>query len=355
MTFEDFINYISKNHQDQNLLLKNTADGSLKAPEDMVAGNDTLVVVSADGNNMTRYLLINEPLDNDAVLVAKEGSGYTIEITDNTGIISGIDYGTSLQGVLENIIKPEHAILNVIDGDNNLVPLLTQITNVGNIDGSWVYDYRYIETLTGNDHFFEVVAQNGTTVIIYTLEPTARTDDAFVLSSIYVINQDSLTISGIPFGISVPAFFNNIIVSKGATARITDNIGFTREMGTIFWDDLLEVTSGDQSKTVTYNLNFLTELNPDKQVEDTVLVELPNSVPNNLILYPNPTSDRFYLKGEKEDETIYVMDLMGRVVNITQINNLKDGISLQEQPSGLYIVLAIDGKHNIRKAKIMKK
>jgi hypothetical protein len=355
MTFEDFIGYISKGHPDQELFLKNASDGSLKAPEDIVAGDDTLVVVSADGNNMTRYLLINEALDDDAVLVAKEGSGYTIEITDNTGKISGIEYGTTLQGVLENIIKPEFAVLNVIDGDNSLVPLLTLMTNAENIDGSWVYEYSYTETLTGNDHYFEVVAQNGTTVIKYLLEPTAGTDDAFVLSSIYEVNQDSLIISGIPFGISVPVFFNNIVVSKGATARITDKIGFTREIGTIYWDDLLEVTSGDQSKTVTYNLNFLTELNPDRQVEDTVGVDLQNSFPNDLIVYPNPTHDRFYLKGEIEDETIYVMDLMGRVVNITHTNNLKDGISLHEHPAGLYIVLAIDGKQNIRKSKIMKK
>lgn len=355
LTFESFNTFISKDHPDQEITLKSAADGSVKAPGDLVVGDDTLVVVSADGNNVTRYLLINQALDNDAVLTAKEGSGYTIEITDNIGKIAGINYGTSILDVLENVIKPEHAILNVIDGDNNLVPLQTQVTSSESIGGIWVYQYSYSETLTGNNHFFQVVAQDGITVITYKLEPTAMADEAFVLSSVYHVDQDSLIISGIPFGISAPVFFNNIIVSQGATARITDKAGFTRETGTIYWDDRLEVTSEDNSKKVTYYLDFLTEANPERKTGDPVRVNLHKPEMKNLTVYPNPTKERFYLKGVEDDERIYVTDLMGRVILISPAKDIQDGISLQEQTSGIYIVVAVDGDQNIRRARIMKK
>ncbi len=157
-----------------------------KGGQDAVAANDTLTVVSADGSNTTKYYLIDLPLDDDAVLIAKEGSGYTIAIDGNAGVISGIDYGVSLKEILENVEKPELATLNVIDDNGQLVSL-----NMVN------YDTAYVDTKVSKSYLFEVIAQDGTT-INYQLEPTSLSDDAFVTSSIFGVDQEQMIISLVP-------------------------------------------------------------------------------------------------------------------------------------------------------------
>jgi hypothetical protein len=358
-TLEQFYLNISKADTGQHLTIHSGIDGSVKELTDNVAGDDTLVVVSADGNNTTRYLLIDLPLDDNAVLTAGEGSGYTIEINGETGVISGLEFGAPLREVLENVIKPELAILNIIDQDDNLVPLQTRTVSSAEqvTEGDariWVYEYEYVDTKVGDSFYFEVIAQNGINKIVYKLEPATSEDDAYVISSIYHVDQDSLIISRIPYGTSVPLFFDNIEVVTGATARVVDKIDFQRETGIMAFDDLLVVTSADQSKTVTYYLDLLTETNPDVFIpEDTTSVG-ENYKAERLLIYPNPTNDRVYVRGISENAEVRLADLSGRVISVYKSTELYDGISLTEQPAGIYMILVSQENMPLRHAKIIK-
>jgi hypothetical protein len=84
------------------------------------------------------------------VLVGKEGSGYTIAYTGSEGTISGIQFGASIEEVLNNIIKPTEAIMSVLDINENLVPL--QLRN---------FNEEYVNTKASNRIFFEVIAEDG--------------------------------------------------------------------------------------------------------------------------------------------------------------------------------------------------
>jgi hypothetical protein len=358
-TLEQFYLNISKADTGQHLTILSGIDGSVKELTDNVAGDDTLVVVSADGNNTTRYLLIDLPLDNNAVLAAAEGSGYTIDIDGETGVISGMEFGAPLKDVLENVIKPELATLNIIDGNDNLVPLKTRTVSSAEqvVEGNaliWVYEYEYVDTRVGDSFYFEVIAQNGINKIVYKLDPGTAEDDAYVISSIYHVDQDSLIISGIPYGTSVPLFFTNIEVVTGATAKVVDKIEFQRETGIMAYDDLLVVTSADQSKTVTYYLDFLTETNPDVFIPDDTTSVRDNYREERLLIYPNPTSDRVYIRGISENAVVRLTDLSGRVISVYKSTELHDGIPLTGQSAGIYMILVSEKNLPMRHAKIIK-
>ena len=354
-TLEQFYLNISKVDSGQELTINSGIDGSVKAPDDPVDGNDTLVVLSADGNNTTRYLLIDQPLDSDAVLVAKEGSGYVIEIEGSSGKITGMDFGVPLREVLDNVIKPTHATLNVIDAGDNLVPLNTRTTSSEYVEGEWVYSYSYVDTRVGDDFSFEVVAQDGVTVITYSLEPDALASDAYVISSVYHVDQENLIISGIPFATSVSLLFQNIDVVRGASVQVNDKAGFLRETGFIWWDDRLVVTSEDQTTTVTYHLDFLTELNPDGPDDEPPLWTEPViQGSGRLQVYPNPANDRVFVRGVPEGAVLYLTDMMGRVVTVKRGEELENGISLSGLASGIYLITVRDGNRSISHARILK-
>lgn len=342
-TLEAFYLDISKAHPEQVLTLKDHSDGSEKSPEDLVSGGDTLIVVSANGENTTKYLLVNQPLDNNAVLVAAEGSGLTIDISDNTGAISGMGYDATLREVLDGVIKPEHAVLHIIDGEGTLIPL--RMMN---------YDTVYVEVKVSDRYFFEVLAQDGVTKITYQLSPVALSSDAFVTSTVYTVDQDSLIISGIPNGTTVPVFFENINIVRGATSFVEDKKKFAREAGFLVYDDRLVVISEDQTVTVTYYLDFMSEENPDRPGGTTHIQDVRFNT-DQLEVYPNPTSDRFYLKGVPEDAIIYLSDLSGRIISIRRSSDIHDGISISDQPAGMYLLMVRDNSHYIGYARIVKK
>jgi hypothetical protein len=62
------------------------------------------------------------------------------------GTISGIQFGATIKEVLNKVIKPENAVINVIDISDNLVPL--QIRN---------FNKTYVDTKASNSIYFEVL------------------------------------------------------------------------------------------------------------------------------------------------------------------------------------------------------
>lgn len=344
LSLENFLALIVKGDPGQVLVMKNGTDGSVKNPGDIVAGGDTLVVTSADGVNVTKYLIISSALDTDAVLVAKDGSGYQVVIDGQNGTITGMKYGAPLVEVLDNLVKPINASLNVLDESDHLVPF--KVLN---------FDTIYVNVKTGGSYFIEVIAQDGVTKIKYEIAPAALANDAFVISTLFEVDQDSLLIADVPYGISLSSFLRYIEASGNATLKITDKTGLERLTGTLAYDDRLVVTSEDLSNTVVYSIDFINEINPDRYVDPTINISRLKHPEDNLLVFPNPTDDRIYIKGLEENERVMIIDGMGRVVKIFQSEETSDGISLYNEPSGVYLILSLDNKGAIKRTKVIKR
>ena len=269
-TVDGFYGNISKADTGQNLTVISGVDGLAKDLVDNIAGDDTLVVVSADSINTTKYLIIDEPLDDNAVLIVKDAyqGSYTITIDDMTGTItgSGIVWGKPVKEILAALIVPDLAIMNVIDQDEDNVPM--KVLN---------YDTNLVDVRMHDSIYLEVVPQNGIDIIKYKLTPASASNDAFVISSLFLVDQDNMTISLIPGGLTSATLLDGIFPVTGATMTILDKYGFERSTGNISLDDKLRVVSEDGSKTVYYYLNLLDEDMPDNNEAPTLSVDITSA------------------------------------------------------------------------------
>lgn len=259
---EQFFGNLSKANPEQHLTVISGTSGAEKGLSDPVSTNDTLVVVSANMKCTTRYTLLNQPLDDNAVLTpVNTPSKLTIEIEGNQGVIRGIAYGDLLKNWLDSLDLPDLATWSVINQNGELVPL--KFLN---------FDTVLVNTRIGDSIYIEVIAQNGATKITYKFEPAALSSDAFVISSAYGVDQEARIISGVLYGTSVPAFWKYVEPVKGAEAVVTDKAGFDRNIGTMGLDDKVKVVSQDGTRTVIYYINFLDEDVPDYNLQPEVTV-----------------------------------------------------------------------------------
>ncbi len=251
----EFLTGVVKADEGQTLKVKALAGGSELAMDAILSLNDTLVVMSADSTNTTKYVLnvSEEGLSSNAVLTS---SRYNINIltnpksagNDDAGIaeIRGFDYGTSLKTIIANINVPAGASLDIIDGSGAYVPL--KRLN---------YDTAYVNVTVNDNIYFDVVAENGITEIIYQLVPSVSENDAFVTSDVYTVVQKDLLIEYIPRGTSVSSLLANILPSAGASIKLVDKLGHERKTGTVVADDKIVVTSPNALNSRAYFISFL--------------------------------------------------------------------------------------------------
>jgi hypothetical protein len=222
-TAAEFLGNINKADEGQSLTIKAIGSGSELAMDKLLSLNDTLVVLSADSTNTTKYILnVDETgLSSNAILTSKL---YNIAIltdpksagNENAGRaeITGFDYGTSLKTIIANITVPAGASLTIIDGTGAYVPL--KMLN---------FDTTYVNVTVNSDIYFDVVAENGVSQIIYQLIPDVNENSAFVTSDVYSVAQKDALIHYVPRGSNVQAFLGNIVASVGATMKLVDKMG----------------------------------------------------------------------------------------------------------------------------------
>ncbi|MFT5566961.1 MAG: hypothetical protein ACI81Y_001909 [Glaciecola sp.] len=82
---------------------------------------------------------------------------------------------------------------------------------------------------------------------------------------------------------------------------------------------------------------------------------LVRSTQNLILIYPNPTKDKLYINGLKENMSMALYDTLGRVVSQKEISPGSNSIDLQNFQSGLYNLILIDSAGNIHsRQKIVK-
>ncbi len=240
-TVQQFIDNITKADEEQTLQFIATADGSELGLTDVLLNSDSLHVAAADSSNFTTYVLevTASGLKDNARLTS---TTYTITENGSTGTVEGIAYGTTLVDALANVEKDADATLSIVNGNDELVG-----------KNSVTADGQVVLRTVSSDIYFEVVAQDKLTKMLYQLKPVKTATDAFVLSDVYEVTD--VLVNGITFGITVDAFYNNITV-VGGESYIEDRAGVKRSMGVLNSDDLIVVVSEDGSLTVKYTLGF---------------------------------------------------------------------------------------------------
>jgi uncharacterized repeat protein (TIGR02543 family) len=107
--------------------------------------------------------------------------------------------------------------------------------------------------------YFEVIAEDGETKVLYQLLPDSDPGDAYVYSDIYSVDQDHLLIRFVPRETSVAAILSNIHPSRGASVKVVDKNLLERNLGIISKDDRILVTSEDGFSSNIYLINVFEE------------------------------------------------------------------------------------------------
>ncbi len=261
-TAAEFLSNIIKGDENQTLTVKSTSNGSELVGDAALSLNDTLVVLSADSTNTSKYILeVGEGLSSDALLTSNlykvtvqtqpESEGEVTEA--GVGYVSGFEYGTTLTTVLKNISVPTGASIEVINNEGAYVPL-TMLN----------FDTAIVIVTVNSETYLDVLAEDGITRIVYQLLPSFSENDAFILSDVYTVTQSLNLIQFIPRGTNVQTFLSNLISVTGATVKLVDKMGSERTEGSIVVDDKVVVTSANGKVTRAYHLAMLrTEFNPE--------------------------------------------------------------------------------------------
>ncbi len=431
-TASNFLANIIKANEGQSLTLTSVEDGSVLGMDALLSLNDTLTVLSADSITTTKYVLdvSEEGLSADAVLTSTryeitidaEPKSAGDEHTPGSGSITGFEYGTTLQTVVNNVTVPAGATMTVISGDGEYVPF-KQLN----------YDTAYVSVTVNADTYFEVVAENGITTITYQLLPRASESAAFVLSDLYSVSQGDLLIEYVPRGTNVQSFLSNLVPSLGASMKLIDKWGFERVDGTVADDDKLVVTSPDEMVTTVYHISklatqyiqettylayILSNVYGIDQVEykihgasgiadisefyarirtalgatavvvdengaektsgtlnrnDKVKVTSADGkieviytfgpltdandfrVQNQIEFYPNPTNGILNVSGVEKGQRIQVYNAVGTAVLDINVSSNREVISIQNEPSGMYLIVVSKENRLIGRYKAIKK
>jgi hypothetical protein len=244
-TVDGFVTNILKKDAGQSLTLKAVSNGNILTGTDVLANGDTLIVLSADSVNTTKYLLevTDQGLSDNATLTS---TTYTITVDGATGTVGGFDYGTTLATVVDNITVPSGASFTIIGANDEWIPL--KIVN---------FDTMYVDVEVNDQIFFEVTSESGEVTILYQLKPNASASDAFVTSYVYHVDQAVRVIDFLPQGTNVGAFLRNLIPAPGATMQLIDKFGLERTDGVVVLDDKLVVTAQDGVTKAVYYLSML--------------------------------------------------------------------------------------------------
>ena len=249
-TVEVFLDNLYPADTGQTHTLIAFAGGSELGAADVISENDTLVVVSANGNNTTKYILGTsaEGLSGDATLTSD-----IYEVSENaeagTGGVAGIPYGTTVKDVRSRVSTHEGAILTIVDENDLYIPF--KRLN---------YFNEYVDVAADYSVYFEVIAENTIDQILYQLQPEVGEDTAFITSYIYDVVQDqgAMLIRYVPIGTTMSTFMSNITVSPGASVEVFDKVGFERTSGTIAQDDRVIAISPSGEVQTVYYLSLVT-------------------------------------------------------------------------------------------------
>jgi hypothetical protein len=263
--------------------------------------NISLEVTSENSENTITYeLAIAEFTDNVAYLTSN-----IYDVDQEVQLLSLIPLGVRVPVLLSNLQVNKGATVIVVD-------------KVGS------------ERTAGNvavDDNILVTSPDGTVTKVYWLSFMGQRQGtlAYVTSDVLVVDQQQLTISGIPKNTSLNIFQGLVTPAPFATLNVYNAEGTLVTSGNIGEGFTLQVTSGDYTKTVAYDLSLL--------------VTVPNTEIELVKIYPNPATDQITIEGLRENCTVTITSILGNKVKIIDSKNIRNAtISVEDLPAGIYLI-----------------
>jgi hypothetical protein len=191
-----------------------------------------------------------------------------------------------------------------------------------------------------------VTSPDGTVTRVYHISKLATmyvpetTYLAYILSSVYAIDQVNYKIDGASGIADISEFYSRIRAAQGATAVVVDKNGNEKTTGNIDGSDMLKVTSADGRMMVMYTFGPLTSAGW-KQA-------------NQIELYPNPSNGRLNVTGVEKGQRIQIYNSVGSSIIDMQVQNNHEIININQHPAGLYMIVVSDKNGLLGKYKAIK-
>jgi len=191
-----------------------------------------------------------------------------------------------------------------------------------------------------------VTSADGTKTVVYyiaklaTVTVPANTYLAYILSSVYPIDQVIYKIDGVSGAETVSNFLTKVTPSAGASVAVVDKTGAVKINGDINGGDQVRVTSADGKIVVYYTFGTLTGAN----WRDAGKIEL----------YPNPTNGMLNVSGVEKGQRIQVYNAVGSSIIDMKVENNLEIININNHPAGLYMIVVSNQNGLLGKYKAIK-
>lgn len=292
-------------------------------------GTTTLPIVTATTSHASATKVISNitgfPGTATVVVTAQDGTTIlTYSINFSVTPPSSVASLSSLlvNGVAVNGFSPSVYSYNVVlpYGTTSL-PVVTATATDANAN-------IVITNITGLPGTATVVvtAQDGTTILTYSINFSVAPNNDAKLSALYVngtlVNGFSSTVYDynviLPYGTTVLPIVTADLNDVNANKVINNATVLPGSASVI-------VTAEDGTTTLTYTINF------------TIALSVEELSINSQFAYPSPTNDLIYIPCKNNTE-VTVTDITGKLILKTNITSDKNQISLKGNEKGTYII-----------------
>jgi hypothetical protein len=283
----------------------------------MVSDQIFFDVVAEDGQTSIKYQLQPTSDPSDAFVTSD-----VYEVDQATLLISLVPQGINVNAFMAKLVPAPGATLQLYDK-----------LGLERNDGLVSMDDRLV-----------VTSADGTVSVSYYLSVLDELPNylAYVVSDIYLVDQDALTITGVVGSESVADFSANVTPAAGASMEVQNTSGAAKgDSDMMEEDDMLQVTAGNGVNVVTYVISL----------DYTGIEDLDNAGVN---IYPNPSNGLVNIAGAEVGSRIRVYNAGGVNVSDIVVYSGVETISLEDQPAGMFFITISNADEVVGHYKVIK-
>ncbi len=283
--------------------------------------------------NRTTQDLAMADVDGDLDLDLFEGNenGNLLHINDGTGFFTDETTARLPQGLN---LETRKVTFGDVDNDDDLDIFLS---NVGFIPGKNRQNRLFINDGTG--HFTDATATQLPSDLDHTIDA--------IFDDVDLDNDLDIVVANV-FGAPIKIYEND---GNGFFTDATISV-----LGQSYVRDALGVIAADFNGDGLRDLYICDRNTPQNNQKDLLLLRAPitstiaPSTDSDLVLYPNPVKDFFYLQtGQENINTLSIMNVEGKVICHLTPEKIGAGLYLckvghQRMPSGVYWAVTTDGR-----------
>jgi hypothetical protein len=283
----------------------------------MVSDQIYFEVVAEDGVTTIKYQLQPTSDPSDAFVTSD-----VYDVSQDQLLISLVPQGISVRAFLAKLVPAPGATLQLYDK-----------LGLERNDGPVSMDDRLV-----------VTSSDGSTTVSYYLSVLDELPNylAYVLSDVYLVDQDAKTITGVLGSESVAVFSGNVTPAEGATMEVQDLSGAAKgDSDMMAEDDMLQVTAGNGVTVTTYVISL----------DYTGIEDLTDA---GVSIYPNPSTGLVNIAGAEPGSRIRVYNAGGVNVSDIVVYSGVETISLEDQPAGMFFITISNADEVIGHYKVIK-